>query len=68
MSAGEGVASDFLAAFDAFKKKRVARTLRNAQIGTDGREQIRGTYVVDRDEVPLFRETLEFAEVRLNHG
>ena len=68
MRAGEGVASDFLSAFHTFKKKRVACALRNAQVGADGRKQIRGKYVVDGDEVPLFRETLEFAEVRLNHG
>src|SRR5260370_39706258 len=66
--AGESVASDFFTALDALEKEGVARTLGDAQIGTDGRQQIRGKNIVDRDEIALFGEALEFAEVRLDHG
>ncbi len=67
MRARKGVAGDFFAAFDAFEKEGVPCTLGDAQIGANGSQQIGGKNVVDRDEVTLFRETLEFAEVRLDH-
>ena len=66
--ASESVTGDFFAAFDAFEQKRISRALSNAQIGADRCEQIGRKHVVDGDEVSLFCEALEFAEVRLNHG
>ena len=68
MRAGKRIPRDFFASFNAFEEKRVARALRDAQVGTHGRQQIRGKYVVDRDEVSLLRETLELLEVGLHHG
>ena len=68
MRTREGIARDFFAAFDAFQEKRVARALRDAQVGAYRSQQVRGKYIVNGDEVSLFREALEFAEVRLNHG
>src|SRR5216684_1455252 len=67
MRSRKGVAGDFFAAFDAFEKEGVPSALGDTQIGADGSQQIGGKNVVDRDEVALFRETLEFAEVRLDH-
>ncbi len=61
MRARKGVAGDFFSAFDTFEKEGVTGALGDAQIGADGSQQIRGKNVVDRDEVTLFRETLEFA-------
>src|SRR5205807_4734816 len=68
MSASERIARDFLAAFYAFQEKRVPRALRDAEIGAHRGQKVGGKYIVNRDEVSLFRETLEFAEVGLNHG
>src|SRR5438552_4885850 len=63
----KGVARDFLAAFHAFEKEGIPRALGNPQVGADRCQQIRGKNVIDRDKVALFRETLKFAEVRLDH-
>src|ERR1700730_3118233 len=67
IDAGEGVARDFFPAFHAFEQERVARTLRNAEIGADGGKQVRGKNIVDRDEIALLGETLEFAEIGADH-
>src|ERR1700674_1708143 len=67
VGARKRVARDSFAAFNALQKKRVPRTLRDSQIGADGRQQICGKHVIDRDEVSLLREALKFTEVRLDH-
>src|SRR5580700_6531911 len=66
--AGKCVAGDFFAALHAFQQKGVARTLGQTEISADGSEQVRRKYLINRDKVALFGETLEFAEVGLNHG
>ena len=68
MSTGKSIAGDIFTPLHTFQEKGVARTLRDAQVGTDRREQVRGKYVVHREEISLFREALELLEVWLNHG
>src|SRR5262249_133605 len=68
MRAGKRVARDFFAALDRFQQKRVARGLCDAQIGADGRQQVRGKNVIDGNQVSLFGESAEFGKARLNHG
>src|SRR6266481_5657772 len=62
------VARDLFAALDTFEQEGVSRALGDSQIGADRSQQISGKNVIDRDEVALFGEALEFAEVRLDHG
>src|ERR1700756_339511 len=68
MRACKRVAGDFFSALDAFEQEGIARTLRDAQISADRRQQIGGEHVVNRNEVALFGEPLKFTEVRANHG
>ncbi len=68
MRARERVTRDLFATFHALEKEGIPRALGDAQIGAYGGQQIRGKNVVDRDEVALFGEALEFAEIRLDHG
>src|SRR5579871_187725 len=67
VGASKRVTRDFLAAFHAFEQKRMTRTLRNSQIRANGSKQISRKNVVNRDEIALFGELLEFAEGWLNH-
>ncbi len=64
---GEGVAGDVLAAFDAFEEKRIFCAVGDAQMRADGREQVGGEGVVDRDEIALAGEAREGFEIGLNH-
>ena len=56
IGAGERVAPDIFAAFDALQQKRVFRVLGDAQRSAHGREQIVRVRVVYRNEVALFRQ------------
>src|SRR5256885_11180177 len=67
MRARERVARDLFAAFHALQQERMARSLCDSQIGAHGSQQIRRENIVNRNQVPVFRETLKFAKIRQDH-